>query len=137
MAKFLTIAGILLLGTALRAQPTTTLRIDPENARGGTTGQVFDSVRFIPLETTKESLFGSIDQLEVTDSFFIILDIRGRSVLVFNHDGKLHVKIPSGGIDKYFYYFTLDRQSREIIIKNNYADGLLVYNYDGAFLRRE
>jgi len=111
--------------------------MDPDNANGGTASQVFDSIRFIPLETTKESLFGSIDQLEVTDSLFIILDVRGRSILLFNRNGKFFAKMTTGGIGKYFYSFTLDRASKEIIVINNYANGLMVYDFQGKLLRKE
>ncbi len=120
----------------LSAQNITTLRIDPDNARGGTASQIFDSLQFIPLETTKESLFGSIDQLEVTDSLFFILDIRSRSVLIFRRDGSLHARIISDGPNKYFGYFALDRKANRIIIDNNYANGLLVYDFNGKFLQK-
>lgn len=44
-----------------------TLRIDPQTARGANVSQVFDEVKFIPLETTKESLFGSINDLKIVE----------------------------------------------------------------------
>jgi hypothetical protein len=119
------------------AQTTFNLRIAPDNARGGTASQIFDSIKFIPLETTKESLFGAIDQLEVTDSLFIILDRRSRSILVFTRNGKLHTRITSGGTDKFFSFFTIDRNKNQIIVINNYAKGLLVYDFEGKFLRKE
>jgi hypothetical protein len=59
------------LSTLSFAQVKHTLRIDPDNARGGTTGEIIDSIKFIPLETKKESVFGVIEQMEVTDSLFI------------------------------------------------------------------
>ncbi|RZL13073.1 MAG: 6-bladed beta-propeller, partial [Pedobacter sp.] len=51
-----------------------TLRLDPSTARGAAASQVFDEVKFIPLETTKESLFGSISQFVVTDGNYIVYD---------------------------------------------------------------
>ena len=119
------------------AQHSVTLRIDPDIARGGTASEVFDSIRFIPLETTKESVFGSVDQLEVTDSLFIILDRLAHSILLFRRDGKFVSKIFTGGGDKYFFYFTLDRSANEIVATNNYENGLLVYDLHGRFLRKE
>ena len=119
------------------AQTTFTLRVSPDNALGGTASQIFDSIQFIPLETTKESLFGSIDQLEVTDSFFIILDRRGKSILVFNRNGRLHTRITTGGQDKYFNYFTVNKNSQQIIVSNNYANGLLLFDFDGKLLKKQ
>ena len=51
---------------------STTIRIDPAHARSGTASQIFEEVNYIPLETTKESLFGKIDQLAVTEDYFIM-----------------------------------------------------------------
>ena len=137
MIRYSILLSLILLSHFLRAQDSITLRIDPDNARGGTATQIFDSVRFIPLETTKESLFGSIDQLEVTDSFFIILDTRGHSILLFRRNGSFFTRISTGGGDKYFFYFTLDRSAGEIIVTNNFANALLVYDLQGRFLRNE
>jgi hypothetical protein len=128
---------LLVSGWSLCAQPTLTFHIDPDNARGGSAGQVFDSVEFIPLETSKESLFGSIDQMEVTDSLFIILDTQGRSILLFYRTGRFYKRITTGGLDKYFYWFALDRSRGEIAVTNNYSGGLLIYDLQGRFVRKE
>lgn len=135
--KYFIASILILIYRCTLGQNVITFHLDPDNARGGTTAQIFDSVQFVPLETSKESLFGSIDQLEVTDSLFIILDTRGRSILLFYHDGKFYTRITTGGIDKYFFWFTLDRSRKEIIATNNYAGGLLVYDLHGRFLRKE
>src|SRR6185312_12850172 len=137
MKKYLLTVIPILFRYSLLAQQTITLHVDPDNSRGGTSTEIFDSIIFIPLETTKESLFGSIDQLEVTDSLLIILDISGRSMLFFNRNGTFRYKVTTGGIDKYFYYFAVDRLAKEIIVTNNYAKGLLIYDWNGKFLRKE
>jgi len=137
MIRSFVLLTLILFGLSLFAQTTVTVRIDADNARGGTATEVFDSIRFIPLETTKESLFGTINQMEVTDSLFIILDINSNSILLFRRNGKFYTKIFTGGGTKYFYSFTLDRSANEIIARNNYTDGLLVYDLHGKFLRKE
>ena len=137
MRKYITLFLVLCKFLSLPAQSVTTLHIDPANARGGMVSEVFDSIQFIPLETTKESLFGSIDQMEVTDSFFIILDVRSHSILLFRRNGRFYTKITTGGDNKYFYSFTLDRKAQKIIANNNYANALLTYDYSGRFIRKE
>lgn len=76
------------------AQPVT-LRIDPAGARSGTASQIFDTIKYIPLETTKESLFGDISKLIITKKYFIIFDNNTHSILMFNKTGKFHAKITS------------------------------------------
>lgn len=127
----------LLLVSTVTGQNLVNLRIDPDNARGGTASQIFDSVSFIPLETTKQSLFGKIDQLEVTDQYFIILDQQSHSILIFDKKGKYHAKIQPNAPGKLLDYFTLDRDNHQILTTSD-ADGVLgLYNFDGQFLKEE
>lgn len=98
MKKILLVFVVLSYSIIVNAQAIT-LRIDPLNARGATASQIFDEVNYIPLETTKESLFGRIDQLEVTDKYFIILDDDTNSILIFDKKGKFHAKIKGGDIN--------------------------------------
>lgn len=136
-SMFIIILIISFCSNCVQAQPNYTIRIDPESASGGIASQIFEAVEFIPLETTSESLFGSIDQMEVTEDYYFILDTRSRSILIFNRDGSLHTRIRSGGVDKYFGFFTLNRLSKKIIINNQFSNGLLIYDYDGKYLGKE
>jgi len=117
----------------------TTIRIDPKNAVGGTVSQVFDRVNYIPLETTKESLFGKIDQLAVTEKYFIVRDRNTNSILVFEKDGKFHSKI-QGGNDNYnrnsIEDFSIDRSKKEIVFKKGW-DEFIHYDFDGKMIRKE
>lgn len=69
------------------------IRIDLSAAMGGTVSQYIDKVNFILLEDTKESVFGSIDQLEVTNNFYIILDNESQVIIVFTKQGRYYSKI--------------------------------------------
>ncbi|WP_323757603.1 6-bladed beta-propeller [Roseivirga sp.] len=55
------------------------------------------NIRFTPLETTDESLFGKIDEFVLTDSRYIVADRSTNSILVFFHDGKFDFKIDRSG----------------------------------------
>jgi len=77
-----------------------TLRLDPQSARGANVSQVFEEVKFIPLETTKESLFGSIYDLKIVKNQFILFDYDTRAVLIFSKDGKFKGKIDASKIPK-------------------------------------
>ncbi len=107
--------------------------MDPDAALGGTTSQIFDSVKFIPLETTNESLFGEINQLEITDKYFIITDFDTWCVLIFDKNGKFHAKIKKRSENEYFDSITIDRQANEIIMPAG-NDKILIYDFDGKFI---
>lgn len=93
--------GLPQLKTA-RDHPVRKIMIDPENAMGGTAAKYFESVHYIPLETTKESLFGKIFKLQVTDQYYIILDQTTDAILFFNKDGSYHHKITRFSFDRVF-----------------------------------
>jgi hypothetical protein len=75
------------------AQEVQKIRIDPSKSFGGTISEYFDSIEYIPLETTKESLFGEIRQLVISDSSFVILDFDTRAILFFQLNGKYIRKV--------------------------------------------
>ena len=70
-----------------------TLHINPANAQGASVSDVFSEVEFIPLETTKESLFGFIMQLKIIDNYFVIFDVDTKTVYIFELTGKFKTKI--------------------------------------------
>ena len=55
-----------------RSQNVSKIRIDPTRAYGGNISDYFDSIEYIPLETRKESLFGEITKLIITDLVYLI-----------------------------------------------------------------
>lgn len=91
MKKIFISLSFILYSVISIAQPTT-IRIDPASASSGTASQLFEEINYIPLETTKESLFGDIGTLTVTDKYFIIMD-DANTVLLFDKTGKFHIKI--------------------------------------------
>jgi hypothetical protein len=134
---------ILLLGSnnlASQTESALTIRIDPDNAVGSTISEVFDSVTYIPLETTKESIFGKIDQLSITDNYFIILDKNTNCILFFLKDGKFHCKINGGNTTLNFYNtisrFSVDRFAKEIGFLKGIGK-IVYYNFDGKKIREE
>lgn len=74
-------------------QPIKKIRINPDYARGGTVSQIFESVTYIPLETTKESTFGSINNLQVSKHYFTFYDFDTKSIYIFDKKGKFVSKI--------------------------------------------
>lgn len=87
------------------SQDVLKLRIDPSNAFGGTVSNYFSKIDYIPLETNKQSLFGDISQLLVTDSSYVIFDRDTRSVLFFTKEGKFINKINTGNDNVIIYSY--------------------------------
>ena len=125
----------------MAAQENLKIRINPDQANGGTVSEIFEEINYIPLETKKASIFGKIDQLYVTDSFFVILDHDINSILIFYKNGKFHGKIDGGSESRAFHplgiqAFFVDKDKREIKYKLGEIR-TLVFNFEGEKLREE
>lgn len=127
----------------IESTTTRTIRVDPDLANGGAMSQVFSEINFIPLETTKESLFGDITQLEVTDNSYIIFDQDTKSILIFTRQGRFKAKINGTKINDNsksnenssgFYGFNLVRKSTGDIIQINIKDKVYSYGTDGKLI---
>ncbi|TWI81194.1 6-bladed beta-propeller protein [Lacibacter cauensis] len=80
------------------AQPAQTLYFDPASAIGAPVSRLFESVTYIPLETTRQSLFGQISHLVVTAQYFIVFDYDTQALYFFDKNGKFVKKYKD---DKY------------------------------------
>jgi hypothetical protein len=131
---FLFIFGYTLCGQTVVKEPIKEYRIDPRYAHGGKFSEVFKRINYVPLETTKESIFGVIGKLEVTDKYFVILDKDANKILIFGRDGKYHVRINLppllGGS------FTIDRAKNEIvvIVPNDNSCEQRRYDFNGKLM---
>lgn len=111
------------------------IRIDPQTARGARVSEVFHEVNFIPLETTTESLFGKINQLETTENHFIIYDDDTHSVLIFNRTGKFISKI-TGKDAHNFQNFSLKYENKTPFIEIFIGPYYLNYDLNGKLIRK-
>jgi hypothetical protein len=110
--------------------------IDVEKSDKVNMSTLFDSITYIPLETTAEATISSIDKIEFEDSLFFILDKRANTVWFYNSFGKyLHnIHKVGQGPGEYisicdFQYdrwnkslFVLDRENRKIISYDIYGN---------------
>jgi hypothetical protein len=120
------------------SQADNKIRVDPSRAFGGTVSEFFDNVEYIPLETNKESLFGYISDLIITDSSFVIFDNDTKSILFFNLTGSFIRKISktSSQIPNAAFY---DKSLKKIVIISVNGSGGLksteYYNLDGTYFK--
>ncbi len=114
------------------------LRLDPDAAMGGTVSQYIQGLRYITFESTEKSAFGNIDQLEITDQYYLILDRETSSVLIFNKQGKLHARIEGKKINPQhpvFYNFTYDKSTRLIAI--DYLLSVFYFDLNGTLIKKQ
>ena len=100
---------------------------------------IIEDVRFIPLETKNESLFGSINELIVTDDLFFILDKALKKVLCFDIDGKFKFLIHNlGKGPKEFIEVSdifVDSTDKNLFLLDSDQNKILKYDFEGNFLK--
>jgi hypothetical protein len=98
---------------------------------------LFKSARTIILETKPECIIGSVDELQVFDREFYLLDRKGKSLFVFDLEGKFIRRIGKFGRGPGEYSlmhdFTLDPLNREIYVLDN-GDKIHKYSVEGAYI---
>lgn len=105
-----------------------TIRIDPSAAVGGRASQYIERIDYIIFESTQKSAFGTINQLEINERYYVILDEQTNSVLIFDKRGKFQAKIDGnklGTKDKLYRIF-LNRANNSI---EAFA-GTTIFNFD-------
>ena len=99
MRSFLTIAAIL-LGTQIFASSGVRV-IDAEAAlkerEGLNLSRYATSIKYIPLETTEESLLGEVSSFSTDGKNFYLASLNGNSALEFSSDGKFVKAIGTKG----------------------------------------
>lgn len=150
---FVSFACLLLIGCG-RANRTAAVFVDPsendsipaidlsepELDRIPKFSEVFDSVRFIPLETRDDALIGRIDKILAVDNKYVILDgSQAKAVFVFDNRGRFLNRIGRVGRGPQEYEapneMAYDPYRQEIIINNNNRQVLMFYKLDGTFVR--
>ena len=119
------------------SQKITTIRMDPNYARGGSASEIFNKIEFIPLQSGGESTFDRIDQIGFSDDNIVILDRTYYNILIFKKNGTFHAKIKGRDSIKLITSFTIDDQRKEIIFRGDNAGTLYFYNFDGKRLRTQ
>ncbi len=122
----------------IKAQSPTTiksLRLNLDNPQGGLASQFIQSVKYIPLETKKGSIFGKIDRMEITDEYFVIQDEDTNSLLFFTRQGKFHVKISGGNRTTNPYNrilrWAVNRFKKQIYFIKSKNDICYIYDFNG------
>lgn len=97
------------------------------------------TIRLMPLETTEESLIGSINKVLVTASYIYVYDrYKDGGLVVFDGEGKFIRRIPNGqgpGELSRLYDIDFDEGNNQLIAYEH--SFLSFYHPDGTFIRQE
>jgi len=102
-------------------------------------GSLIKEVKFIPLETTTESLLDNIRKIIVTESNIYIYDnFKGGGIIIFNREGKFVRRITHGqGPGEIFRLWDMayDSENNELVAFQH--PFLFFYTSSGKFIRQE
>ena len=97
--------------------------------------------RIIALESSDECMIGEIRNMLVDDSLIFVYDGWHENVFVFNLEGKFLNKVGQKGHARNEYtsitYMSLDRELKQICLRDDDSQKLVFYDYQGHFLHCE
>ncbi|WP_256011713.1 6-bladed beta-propeller [Desertivirga xinjiangensis] len=109
------------------------LHIDPSTAIPLRASEAFQEINYIPLQTTKESIFGEIAALTVEEEHFILSDENTNAILIFLKNGEFKGRITRDKNDRKNFF--VNKKNKEIIFRKN--GKLLFFNFSGELIAEE
>jgi len=102
---------------------------------------IIEEVRYIPLETTSESLIGAYTNIIVHNDRIFILDwIISESLFIFDLNGKFLKKLgqKGGGPEEFGQVsgFSISKENNYIILYDNWKRRMMYYDLNGDFLKK-
>ena len=99
---------------------------------------ILDTVGYVPMETSEESIIGAIDELIITDSYILILDrYQTQSIFIFNRAGTYIRKIHNIGQGPGEFTqptdLIADEETDQIILLHGFPSKLIKYNFKGEY----
>lgn len=138
----LSVAALLLLSSCGGSSTTTAddgapvVRLDPYRRGTIRTADFVDSVEYLILESTPESMIRRIDRLCVMDSLLLVADYASRSVFIFDREGRYRSRISRIGRSREEYVsmnaVAFDTLRSEVLVHDLMTEKLLVYGLDGT-----
>ena len=117
------------------------IKIDPDSAKNGQIISSFlDSISYLPLQTTEQSMFAEISQLEITSKTYVIWDEQSNCILFFLKNGDFLKKISNTDLNlklpfKKIHRFYVNERKGEVVFSDSYSAYSYVYSLTGEFIR--
>ena len=112
-----------------------------DDLRGLDLSLYLDSVKYVKLELTDESIIGQIDKVIVYEERIYILDTQTSSLFVFDMKGRYIHKIAriGQGPGEYtaLHFFDIDRENKHIVLTDLMDYWVMRYDLNGNFLFRQ
>jgi hypothetical protein len=101
---------------------------------------LLDTVRFVQLELTDESVIGYIQKIRLYKDRIYVLDTQTSSLLAFNIDGEYLFKIANVGKGPGEYtqldFFDIDTKNEQIVLTDLMGYWVMRYDMEGHFICR-
>ncbi|WP_019541463.1 6-bladed beta-propeller [Proteiniphilum acetatigenes] len=100
-----------------------------------------DTIKYVKLELTEESIIGYIQKLTVYEDRIYILDTQTSPLFVFNINGEYLFKISNVGQGPKEYsqldFFDIDFKNKQIVLTDLMGYWIMKYDLDGHFINRK
>ncbi|WP_106831428.1 6-bladed beta-propeller [Parabacteroides pacaensis] len=100
-----------------------------------------DTIKYVKLEFTDQSMIGEISKIEAYKDRLYILDMNTSSLFVFTMDGKYLFKIHSVGSGPQEYtqldFLSIDKEQQNIVLTDLMGYWIMRYDMEGNFLSRQ
>lgn len=123
------------------AVPTTTIRVDLDQGQVLPFGELYDTIRYVPLETTNANLLSEFTDIFLFDSLWAVIDMPvglDRRISLFSSEGQFLTSFsnPGEGPGQFLKVESLwyDDQARRIEVLAVLAQKLLFFDIDGQWL---
>ncbi len=110
-----------------------------KNKRDVPISEIAESVEYIPLENNSQSMIGNIMDVQLTKDYIFIKHNGSPLLTQFDRTGKFirHIGTEGRGPKEYglMRIFSLDRKNQLIYIHTNWTRKILVYNFEGEYVK--
>ncbi|MGM0635113.1 MAG: 6-bladed beta-propeller [Bacteroidota bacterium] len=123
--------------TSLKKSP---VEIDMSIGRDGKEFcELIEELKIVKLETTKHSMIGRINQIQVFDDKIFVHDIKTQSIFIFDYpNGDYIGKVESlgEGPDEYFYVssFSVEKDKKLLVLLDITLSKVFKFNFKGEFI---
>ena len=101
--------------------------------------EIAESVEYIPLENTQESMIGNIMDVQLTKDYIFIQHNGSALLTQFNRNGNFirHFGTEGRGPKEYalMRIFSLDEKNKLVYIHTNWTQKILVFNFEGEYVK--